>query len=156
MNFRDVAKTTYEASHASQFSGIFALEKISIKRDAKVTDNKAIQKLERVYFDVFRQVSASSIEGNRKKFISTDEIRGYASLQTFKEYVAQSDRPKNFRTYYGTKYKNRAFKKIRMSKTIAREFTVSEKPEKNVVAERFNRKVLQAAKCLLIFSKLPK
>ena len=78
------------------------------------------------------------------------------ALQTFKEYVAQYGRPKILRTDNGTEYKNKTFKKFCRSKEIAREFTVPETPEQNCVAERFNRTVVEAARCLLIDSKLPK
>ena len=78
------------------------------------------------------------------------------ALQNFKEYVAQYGRPKILRTDNGTEYKNKAFKKFCTSKEIAREFTVPETPEQNGVAERFNRTVVEAARCLLIYSKSPK
>ena len=131
-----------------------------------MSDNKATQKLERVYSDVFGPVSPSSIGGNRYAISFIDEFSGYAvvkfmkyktqALQTFKEYVAQYGRPKILRTDNGTEYKNKAFKKFCISKEIAREFTVPETPEQNGVAERFNRTVVEAARCLLIDSKLPK
>ena len=136
-------------------------EKISKKPVPKVSDNKDTQKLERVYSDVFGPVSPSNIGGNRYAISFIDEFSGYAvvkfmkyktqALQTFKEYVA-----KILRTDNGTEYKNRAFKKFCISKEIAREFTVPETPEQNGVAERFNRTVVEAARCLLIDSKLPK
>ena len=78
------------------------------------------------------------------------------ALQTFKEYVAQYSRPKTLRTDNGTEYKNKAFKYFCISKEKAREFTVPETPEQKSVAERFNRTVVEAARCLLIDSKLPK
>ena len=56
----------------------------------------------------------------------------------------------------GTEYKNKDFKKFCISKEIAREYTVPETPEQNGVAERFNRTVVEAARCLLIDSKLTK
>ena len=78
------------------------------------------------------------------------------ALQIFKEYVAQYGRPKILRTDNGTEYKNKAFKKFCISKEIAREFTVPETPEQNGVAKRFNRTVVEAARCFLIDSKLQK
>ena len=166
LNFRDVANTTDEASQASDFCETCALGKISKKPVPKLSDNKATQKLERVYSDVFGPVSPSSIGGNRYAISFIDEFSGYAvvkfmkyktqALQTFKEYVAQYGRPKILRTDNGTDYKNKAFKKFCISKEIAREFTVPETPEQKGVAERFNRTVVEAARCLLIHSKLPK
>ena len=121
-----------------------------------MSDNKAAQKLERFYFDVIGSVSPSSIGGNRYAIIFIDDFSGYAvvkfmkyetqALQTFKEFVAQYGRPKVLRTDNGTEYKNKAFKKFCMSKEIALEFTVPETPEKNGVAERFNRTVVEASK----------
>ena len=130
-----------------------------------MSDNKATQKLERVYSDVIGPISPSSIGGNRYAISFIDKFSGYAvvkfmkyktqALQTFKEYIAQYGRPKILRTDNGTEYKNKAFKKFCISKEIAREFTVTETPEQNGVAERFNRTVVEAARCL-IDSKLPK
>ena len=77
-------------------------------------------------------------------------------MQTFKEYVAQYGQPRIFRNDNGTEYKNKAFKKLCISNEIAREFTVPETHEQNGVAERFNRTVVEAARCLLIDSTLPK
>ena len=166
MNFRDVANTTDEAAQASDFCGTCALGKISKKSVPKVSDNKATQKLERVYSDVIGPVSPSSIGGNRYAISFIDEFSGNAivksmkyktqALQTFKQYVAQYGRPKLLRTDNGTEYKNKAFKKFCISKKIACEFAVPETPEQNSVAERFNRTEVEAARCLLIDSKLPK
>ena len=112
MNFRDVANTTDEASQASDFCETCALGKISKKPVPKVSDNKATQKLERVYSDVIGPVSPSSIGGNRYVISFIDEFSGYAvvkfmkyktqALQTFKEYVAQYGRSKILRTDNGT------------------------------------------------------
>ena len=60
------------------------------------------------------------------------------------------------RTDNGTEYKNKAFKKVCISRKTAREYTVLETNQQNGVAERFNRIVVKAARCLLIDSKLPK
>ena len=98
LNFRDVANTTVKASQASDFCETCALGKISKKPVPVVSDNKATQKLERVYSDVIGPVSPSSISGNRYAISFIDENSGYAvvklmkyktqALQTFKEYVA--------------------------------------------------------------------
>ena len=78
------------------------------------------------------------------------------ALQTFEDYVAQNGRPKILRMDNGTEFKNKAFKKFCISKDIALIFTVLETIEQNGSAERFNRTVVEAARCLLIESKLPK
>ena len=120
MNFRDVANTTDEASQASDFCETCALGKISKKPVPKVSNNKATQKLERVYSDVIGPVSPSSIGGKRCAISFIDEFSGYAvvkflkyktqALQTFKEYVAQYGRPKILRTDNGTEYKKKPLK----------------------------------------------
>ena len=166
MNFRDVANTTDEAHQASDFCETCALRNISKKLVPKVSDNKATQKLESVYSDVIGTVIPSSIGDNRYAITFIDKFSGYAvvkfmqyntqALQTFNEYVAQYGRPRIWRTDNGTDYKNKAFKKFCMSNEIAPEFTFPETPEQNGVAERFNRTVVEAARCLLIDSKLPK
>ena len=56
----------------------------------------------------------------------------------------------------GTEYKNKAFSKYCVSKEIAPEFTVPETIEQNGVAKRFKRTVVEAARCLLIDSKMTK
>ena len=78
------------------------------------------------------------------------------ALQTFKMCFAQYGQPKILRTYEGTEYKNEAYKKYCISKKTAREITAFETPDQNGFAERFNRTVVEAARCLLIDSKLPK
>ena len=60
------------------------------------------------------------------------------------------------RTGNGTQYKNKVGNNLCISKEIAREYTVPETPEQNGVAEDFNRTVVEAARCVLIDSKLPK
>ena len=160
MNFRDAANTTDEASQASSFCETCALGKIWKKPVPKVSDNKATQRLERIYSDVIGPVSPSSIGGTRYAISFIDEFSGYAvvkfmkyemqALQAFKEYIAQYGRPKILRTDNGTEYKNKTFKKFCKSKEITREFTVPEKPDQNGVAERFNRTAVEAARCLLI------
>ena len=97
LSFRDLANTTDEASQASDFCETCALGKISKKPVPKVSDNKATQKLERVYSDVIGPVSPSSIGGNRYAIRFIDKFSGYAvvyfmkyktqALQTFKEFV---------------------------------------------------------------------
>ena len=115
MNFRHEANTTDEVSQASDFCETCALRKISKKPVPKVSDNKATQKLERVYSDVIGPVSPSSIGGNIYAISFIDEFSGYAlvefmkyktqALQTFKVYVAQSGRPKILRTDNETELK---------------------------------------------------
>ena len=78
------------------------------------------------------------------------------ALQSLKEYVAQYGRPKILRTDNGTEYKNKALKNFCISKEIARENTVTETPLQNGVSERFNRTVVEAARRLLMDSKLQK
>ena len=63
--FRDVENTTDEASQASDFCETCVLGKILKKPVPKVSNNKATQKLDRVYSDVIGLVSPSSIGGNR-------------------------------------------------------------------------------------------
>ena len=77
-------------------------------------------------------------------------------MQTFKEYDAQYRQPKILRTDNETECKNKAFKNFYISKEISREYTVPGTPKQNGVAERFHRTVVEAARCLLIDSKLPK
>ena len=59
------------------------------------------------------------------------------------------------RTDNGSECKNKAFKIFCISKKISRDYTVPETLEQNGVAERFNRTVVEAARCLFIDSKLP-
>ena len=84
LNFRDVAITTYKTSQASDFCETCVLGKISKKPVPKVSDNKATQKLERVYSDVIGPVSPSSIGGSRYAFSFTDEFSGYAVVKFMK------------------------------------------------------------------------
>ena len=166
LNFRDVENTSKTSIENSPFCETCVLGKISKKPVPKVSENKATQKLERVFTDVMGPVSPSSIGGNRYVISFIDEFSGFSvvkymknkheALSNFKEYVAQYGTPKILRSDNGTEYKNKAFKNFCIKNKIAREFTVPETPEQNGVAERFNRTVVEAARCLLIDSKLPK
>ena len=55
----------------------------------KVSDNKATQKLEKVYCDVIGPVSPSIIEGNRYAFSFIDEFSAYAVVK-FMKYQTQA------------------------------------------------------------------
>ena len=131
-----------------------------------MSDNKATQKLERVYSDLIGQVPPSSIRSNRYAIIFIDKFSGYAvvkfikyktpTLQTFKEYVAQYGRPKFSGNDNGTEYKYKSSKKFCISKEINRKFPVPETPDRNGVAESFNRTIVEDARCLLVDLKLPK
>ena len=78
------------------------------------------------------------------------------ATQTLKEFVAQYGRPKILRADKGTEYKNKAFQKFFISKEFSREYTVPETTKQNGVAERFNRTVVEAARCLLIIPNCQK
>ena len=84
LNFRDVANTTDKASQASDFCETCALGKISKKSVPKVSDNKATQKIERVYSDVIGPVSPSSIGGNTYAISFIDEFSGYVVVKFVK------------------------------------------------------------------------
>ena len=62
--------------------------------------------------------------------------------------------PKVIRSDNGTEYTNRAFKQLCIDNKIRQEFTVPDTPQQNGIAERYNRTIVEMARCLLIDSKL--
>ena len=125
-----------------------------------MSDNKATQKLERVYSEVIGLVSLSSISGNRYAISSIDESSGReiqnASIANFQRVYCTVRPTKILRTDNGKGYKKKHFKSFCISNEISPEITIPETPEQSGVAECFNRTVVKAARCLLMIQNCQK
>ncbi|GKB18351.1 putative ribonuclease H-like domain-containing protein, partial [Tanacetum coccineum] len=89
-------------------------------------------------------------------FLATkDETRGI--IKTFiTEIVNQLDhKVKVIRSDNGTEFKNSIMNQFCEIKGIKREFSVARTPQQNGVAERKNRTLIEAARTMLVDSKLP-
>ena len=73
-------------------------------------------------------------------------MRVWSSCDTkIKEYIAEIGT-----LSIGTEYTNKTFEHFCTNNKIKREYTVPKTPEKNGIADRYNRKAVETARCLLI------
>ena len=77
-------------------------------------------------------------------------------FKPLKKHVAENWTPQNQRSDNGREYKNKKLNKFCVKNKINHEFTIPEIPEKNGVAERYNKTLIESARCLLVESRLPK
>ena len=75
-------------------------------------------------------------------------------LQELNDYIAECGTPHILRSDNGTEY-TKNFQHYFTNYKIKQEYTVPGAPERNGIAERYNRTVLETARSLLIESKLP-
>lgn len=82
----------------------------------------------------------------------------YDATVKFKNFVENQTgkRIKKFRSDNGTEYDNDRFTKLFDAAGIEHQFTVPYTPQQNGVAERYNRTIVERAKCLLHDANLPK
>ena len=66
-------------------------------------------------------------------------------LQKFKEHIAVSGTPCILRSDNGTNYTIKTFTNFCTNNKIKREYTVTQNPEQNGVAEQYNRTVVETA-----------
>ena len=167
LNYRDVGLTAnVKTMDVETPCEVCSLGKISKKPVSKLSDNRAKQTLERVHSDVLGPVNPSSINGFRYAVTFVDDFSRYANvkflryksevLEMFKEYIAEHGVPQILRSDNGTEYTSKDFRRLCVENKIKQEFTVPETPEQNGLAERFNRTVVEMARCMLIESGLPK
>ena len=133
---------------------------------AKVQEGTADKTLHRVVSDVVGPFDTPSLNGHRYAVTFIDEFSRHATVKfmvrksevidKFKEFLAEIGTPKVLRTDNGGEYVSADFRKVCTDNKIRQEFTVPETPEQNGIAERFNRTLVEMARCLLIDSKLPK
>ena len=78
------------------------------------------------------------------------------ALLKFQEFVAKHGATKCLRTDNGGEYSSKAFRRFCREIQVKQEFTVSNTPQQNGVAERYNRVITEMTRCLLAEVKLPK
>ncbi|GJX52475.1 ribonuclease H-like domain-containing protein [Tanacetum coccineum] len=77
------------------------------------------------------------------------------ACQNEKQHRASYQRVKVIRCDNGTEFKNKVMNQFYERKSIKREFSVARTPQQNGVAERKNRTLIEAARTMLVDSKLP-
>ena len=132
----------------------------------KETGNRSDEPLQRVVSDVIGPFDTPSLNGHRWVVTFIDEFsrhvvanflnRKAEVIDKFKEYLAEVGCLKVLRSDDGSEYTGRQFRQLRIDNKVRQEFTVPETPEQNGIAERFNRTLVEMARCLLIDAKLPK
>nr|GEV57541.1 putative ribonuclease H-like domain-containing protein [Tanacetum cinerariifolium] len=126
--------------------------------------------LQLLHMDLFGPVSIRSINKKTYCLVVTDDFSRFSWVfilatkdktpEILKNIIAgienQIDhKVKTIRWDKRTEFKNRIINKFCQMKGIRREFNVPRTPQQNGVAERKNRKLIEAAKTMLADSKLP-
>ncbi|GJW43017.1 retrovirus-related pol polyprotein from transposon TNT 1-94 [Tanacetum coccineum] len=127
-------------------------------------------KLELLHMDLCGPMRVASI--NRKKLILVivDDYSRYTwvyflhskdeTLKIIKKFIAQANELKSqkfakIRTDNGTEFKNATLKAHYEKLGIMQQFSTARTPQQNGVVERRNRTLVEAARTMLIFSRLP-
>ncbi|GJU88855.1 putative ribonuclease H-like domain-containing protein [Tanacetum coccineum] len=127
-------------------------------------------KLELLHMDLCGLMRVASI--NRKKYILVieDDFSRYTWVyflcskdetpEIMKKFIAQAQlnykaKVCKIHTDNGTKFKNVTLKAHYEKLGIMQQFSIAQTPQQNVVVERRNRTLVEAARTMLIFSKLP-
>ncbi|KAI3818972.1 hypothetical protein L1987_12794 [Smallanthus sonchifolius] len=126
--------------------------------------------LQLLHMDLFGPVSVMSLGRNSYCLVVTD----YFSRFTWVFFLAKKDEtPEILKTYllqienlfslsvktirsdHGTEFKNATLDSFCESKGISRQFSAPRTPQQNGVAERRNRTLIEAARTMIVDSKLP-
>ena len=145
---------------------VCALAKITKTPVPKVAETKAEEKLERVFTDVMGPFRVESLSGFRfcivfadqyTKFVFVDLLKAKSeALASLKKFVLSVGTPKKLRQDNAKEFLSEQFKTYCLDAGILQEKTIPESPQQNGLAERCNRTLLEMARCLLIYSGLPK
>ena len=92
----------------------------------------------------------------RVTHVSSTRSTNLKVLKYFEKHVAENWTLRKQWSDNGREYKNKKFNKFCVKNKINHEFTIPEIPEKNGVAERYNKTLIESARCLLVESRLPK
>ena len=130
----------------------------------------SMNQLEKVHSDVCGPMQTLSNSGKRYMVTFVDDFtRSCAvyfmahksdTLEKFKEFHAKvngesGERIGILKTDGGGEYKSREFEQYLIRHQIEHEVTVPDSPEKNGLAERMNRTILEKAKCMCVHAGLP-
>lgn len=134
-------------------------------------DRKAKRLLEIVSSDVCGPISPTTRDDKRYFVSFIDHYSHFAIIfllkeksevtEKFIEFIAMAEtqtgeKIKRIRCDNGGEYMSKRFKEVCKTKGILVDYTIAHNPEQNGVAERFNRTILENARCLIFDSKLDK
>ncbi|GJY47529.1 putative ribonuclease H-like domain-containing protein [Tanacetum coccineum] len=132
--------------------------------------NSINKPLPMLHMDLFGPINVKSLMKKSYCLVVTDDFRRFSYvfflaikdetsgiLKTFiTEIENQLDyKVKVIRSDNGTEFKNSIMNQFCEMKIIKREFSVARTPQQNDVAERMNRTLIEAARTMLVDSKLP-
>jgi len=134
------------------------------------TINSISYPLELLHADLFGPISVKSIAKKSYCLVVTDDYSRYSWVSflankgetagAFKNLILKIEtisekKVKTIRSDNGTEFKNHIFDSFYEKKGILRQYSAARTPQQNGVAERKNRTLIEAARTMLIESKLP-
>ena len=145
---------------------VCALAKITKTPVPRVPETQAEEKLERVFTDVMGPFRVESLSGFRfcivfadqyTKFMFEDLLKAKSEAPaSLKKSVLSVGTPKNLRQDNAKEFLSEQFNMYCLDAGILQKKTIPETQQQNGLAERCNRTLLEMARCLLIYSGLPK
>ncbi|GJT90430.1 retrovirus-related pol polyprotein from transposon TNT 1-94 [Tanacetum coccineum] len=127
-------------------------------------------KLELLHMDLCGPMRVASINGKKYILVIVDDYSRYTWVyflhskdetpETIKKFIAQAQlnykaKVYKIRTDNGTEFKNATLKAYYEKLCIIQQFSTARTPQQNGVVERRNRTLVEAARTMLIFSRLP-
>ncbi|GJV26768.1 retrovirus-related pol polyprotein from transposon TNT 1-94 [Tanacetum coccineum] len=127
-------------------------------------------KLELLHMDLCGPMRVASINGKRYILVIVDDYSRYTWVyflrskdetpEIIKKFIAQAQlnykaKVCKIRTDNGTEFKNTTLKAHYEKLGIMQQFSIARTPQQNGVVERRNRTLVEAARTMLIFSRLP-
>lgn len=134
-------------------------------------ERKAKRILETISSDICGPITPSTFDGKKYFITFVDHFSHFCmcyllekksdAIEAFKQFVSLVEAKFNtkiekLRCDNGGEYASKTFKDFCKLKGIRTQYTVPYSPEQNGVAERFNRTILEKARCLIFDSKLDK
>ncbi|GJW62838.1 retrovirus-related pol polyprotein from transposon TNT 1-94 [Tanacetum coccineum] len=128
-------------------------------------------KLELLHMDLCGPIRVDSINGKRYILVIMDDYSRYKwvyflrskdeTLEIIKKFITQAQlnykaKVCKIRTDNGTEFKNTTLKAHYEKLGIMQQFSIARTPQQNGVVERRNRTLVEDARTMLIFSRLPK
>ncbi|GJS30144.1 ribonuclease H-like domain-containing protein [Tanacetum coccineum] len=130
--------------------------------------NSVTQPLFMLHMDLFGPTFVSSLMDKKYCLVVTDDYSSWVLFLAskdetsgiLKKFITEIEnlvekKVKVIRCDNGTEFKNRVMNEFCEQKGIKREYNVARTPQQNGVAERRNRTLIEAARTMLIDSKLP-
>ncbi|GKA03635.1 retrovirus-related pol polyprotein from transposon TNT 1-94 [Tanacetum coccineum] len=135
----------------------------------KIVPSKSL-KLELLHMDLCSPMRVASINGKKYILVIVDDYSRYTWVyflhskdetpEIIKKFIAQAQlnykaKVCKIRTDNGTEFKNATLKAHYEKLGIMQQFSTARTPQQNGVVERRNRTLVEAARTMLIFSRLP-